>query len=185
MKKLSAFLLIHLLLFASSCLCPSGGGSTTYITIHSVGGSIYSFDENGMSLYNVEIDRERLGIYIYPDSTDQRVEFAQSVVVGNQIYACEDNHYIEYTNSIESINFFTVFDFDNNHPASTNINNILQPGYNYGAILDVFDVNSMNFTDLHFKFVQPPTYDTLQFEITGRLVGGKDFKILTDMIILE
>jgi hypothetical protein len=185
MKKLTSFLLIQFLLFVSSCICPNGGGSTTYITIHHARGLLYSFDENGIFPYLDEINRNELGISVLPDSTTERVEFAQNISIGDQLYACEDPNEIEYVNSIDSLNIFTKYKFDDNHPALSKVNDILRPININGEILLIGDIGTLNFTDQHLKFIQSPIYDTLQFEITGRIVGAGSFKVLTNLLVLN
>lgn len=184
MKKLTSFLLIHFLLFAASCICPNGGGSMTYITIHNARGLLYSFDENGIFPYFDEINRNEIGISVLPDSMTERVEFAQKISIGNQLYACKDPNEIEYVNSIDSLNIYTKYKFDDNHPALSKVNDILRPININGEILNIDSISALSFTDQHLKFIQSPIYDTLQFEITGRIVGGKSFKVLTNMLIL-
>ncbi len=185
MKKLISLLFLNFILFLSSCFCPNDGGSMTYITIHKAEGLLYSFDENGIFPYLDVINRDELGISILPDSTTEKVEFAQNITFGNQLYACEDINKIEYVNSIDSINVFTMYKFDDNFPALSKINDILKPINIYGEILNIEDISALNFVDQHLKFIQSPNYDTLQFKITGRIIGGNSFQILTNMIILD
>lgn len=185
MKKLTSFLLLQFLLFVSSCICPNGGGSMTYITIHSARGLLYSFDENGIFPYLDYINRNEIGISVLPDSTTERVEFAQYISRGNQLYACENQNETEYVNSIDSLNIYTKYKFDDNHPALSKVNDILRPINTNGEILNIDDISTLSFTDQHLKFIQSPIYDTLQFEITGRIVGAKSFKVLTNTLILN
>lgn len=185
MKRLTALFFIQLFLFVSSCICPNGGGSMTYITIQNTRGLLYSFDENGVFPYLDEINRNELGISILPDSTTERVEFAQNISIGNLLFACEDPNEIEYVNSIDSLNIFTIYNFDDSHPALSKVNDILRPINTLGEILNIDDISTLSFIDQHLKFIHSPIHDTLQFEITGRIIGGERFKILTNKLILN
>jgi len=185
MRKLISFLLIQLLLLISSCICPNKGGSITYITIKNARGMLYSFDENGIFPYLDEINRNELGISVLPDSTVERVEFSQNISIGNQLYACQDLNDFEYVNSIDSLTIFTVYNFDDSHPAFSKVNDILRPINTMGEMLNIDDIGTLSFVDQHLKFIHSPIYDTLQFEITGRITGGECFKILTNRLILN
>lgn len=183
MRKLISILIIQILLFVTSCLCPNKG-SITYITIHDARSILYSFDENGIFPYLDELDRNELGLSILPDSITERVEFTQNLSTGNELYACEDPNEIVYINSIDSLNIYTIFSYDNEHPALSSVNDILRPININGEILNIEDINSLSFTDQHLKFIESPDYDTLQFEITGRISDGNNFRILTNKLIL-
>jgi len=54
-----------------------------------------------------------------------------------------------------------------------------------GEMLNIDDIGTLSFVDQHLKFIHSPIYDTLQFEITGRITGGECFKILTNRLILN
>ena len=185
MKKIAVFLLAQLFLLGSSCIDPYGGSSCTYITIQSARGILYSFDENGIFPYFDEINRDELGISVLPDSTTQKIEYyTQNRSIGNRLYA-EAPHRIEFLNSIDSVNIYTLYPFDDNHPALSKINDLLRPLNIYGNVLDIEDISILNAIEMDFKFIQSPTFDTLQFEITGRIVGGDRFTIQTNRLILE
>jgi hypothetical protein len=78
-----------------------------------------------------------------------------------------------------------LYSFDDNCPAFSKTNGILKPINIYGEILNIEDISALNFVDQHLKFIQSPNYDTLQFKITSRIIGGNSFQILTNMIILD
>ncbi len=184
MKKIISFLLVHFFLFISSCFCPDEG-SITYITIQTARGLLYSFDENGIFPYLDHINRHELGLSIMEDSTSENIEYVQSNMMINQLQACQDPHEIKYINGIDSINIFTIYNFDSDHLASSKVNDILRPINTMGELLDIENITTLNFTMQHLKFIKSPTFDTLQFEITGRIIGSSNFSILTNKIILQ
>ena len=185
MKKSIALIGIYLAFLITSCICPNKGGSLTEITIHSAKGILFSFDKNGIFPYFDSINRNELGIGIVADSISEQVLFTENFISGNQLYACENINKIEYLNSIDSIDIFTIYKFDDNHDEQSKVNDILKPIDQMGEIVDIENINDLIFVDQFLKFTHPPKYDTLQFEITGRILGGGTFRILTNMLVIE
>lgn len=182
MKKIISVLI----LFSLSCLfssCPRET-STTYITIKTVRVLLYSFDKNGIFPFLDDFNRNELGIGVFDDSISQRVVFAQSFSIGNQLYARGNPNQTVYTNAIESMNIITLFDFDSIHPAGSNINDILLHQNSMG-VTSALDINKLSSTMHFLKLSTVPQNDTLQFQITGRISNEGDFTTKTELVILD
>lgn len=182
MRKL--FSVIFLLLigcFFSSC---PGNRSTTWVTIETARVLLFSFDVNGIYPYLGKFDRNELGIGVFPDSTSERVELAQSRAFGNKLYAMENPNSRVETNSIDSLNFITLYDFDANHPALSNVNDVLK-FLDYMGKTGTVNVNGLSAFEHFFKFSAVPQNDSLQFEVTGRITDVGKFKALTDLVIMN
>jgi hypothetical protein len=158
--------------------------SITYRTIKSVRVMLLSFDENGVFAYTDHFDRNELGIGIYPDSISESYELARSFSVINKAYAMEDPTQIIYTNIIESVNVTSVYDFDAEHPAGSNINDILLLLDDRGNTEET-DINALSMEWYNLKFSVPPQNDSLQFKITGKITGEKEFDLKTELVILD
>ena len=180
MKKLTSFIILFFLgcIFSS---CPREA-STTYKTIKTVHVLLFSFDKNGMFPYLDDFNKNELGIGIYPDSVSERVEVAQSFPLGNEVYAMADPHQIIYTNAIESLNVITLCDFDTNHPAGSNMNDILLILNGMGKTTKI-NINDLSSQELYLKFASTPQNDSLQFQITGKITDEGDFTAKTELII--
>lgn len=181
MKKILSVIFLFLIgCFLSSC----PNRSTTWLTIKSVRVLLFSFDQHKIYPYLESFNKNELGISVYADSLAKRVEFAQLISLGKQLYAMENpNQFIE-TNSIDSLNFSTIFDFDSNHPAGSNINDILLQLDYMGKTKEV-EISSLSAFEHHFKFEAVPQNDSIQFEVTGRITGEGKFELQTDLVILE
>jgi len=175
-----------LITFSIGCIlssCP-GGISVTYKTIKSVNVLLYSFNEFGMYPYLEEFNKNELGIGVIFDSIIESNEIAQSYSLIRGAYAMEDPTQIIYTNAIDSLNVFTIYDFNEEHPAGSNVNDIL-------LLLDgmgdtkIVNINQISSIDHHFKFSEVPQNDSLQFEISGRITNEKNFTLKTKLIILK
>ncbi|MCG6187665.1 hypothetical protein [Maribellus maritimus] len=174
MKKALALFIV----FGFACLftsCP-GDFSTTYNTIKSANVLLFSFNENGIFPHLETININELGIGVYPDSIFERYEVAQSNSIINGAYAMENPHQIVYTNSIDSINVFTIYEFNKEHPAGSKVNDILL-FLDYMGETKELNINELSPESHHFKFSAVPTNDSLQFEITGRITNENDFKL--------
>ncbi len=182
MKKiLTIFLIFGLTCILTSC---PGEFSTTYMTIKSANVLLFSFNEHGIFPHLETFDKNELGIGVYPDSIFERYEVAQSHTIINSAYAMEDPHQVVYTNSIDSINVYTIYDFDEEHPAGSNVNDILLFLNTMGETKEL-NINQLSAESHHFKFSAVPTNDSLQFEITGRITNEKNFKLNTKLIIID
>lgn len=91
---------------------------------------------------------------------------------------------IYYTNTIDSLNFITLYDFDADHPAGSNINDILLFLDGMGKTREV-DISSLSDIAHFLKFSVVPQSDSLQFEITGRITGEHNFSEKTELVILN
>jgi len=145
---------------------------------------LFSFDENGVFPYTDHFDPNELGIGIYPDSISESYELARSFSAINKVYAMKDPTQIAYTNSIESVNVITIYSFDAEHPAGSNVNDILLLLDDRGNTEET-DINALSMEWYNLKFSVPPQNDSLQFEITGKITGDKEFDLKTELVILD
>lgn len=181
MKKITFALLIY---FSGTIVsCCSGEGTITYETVESARVLLFSFDENGIFPYLDEFNPSELGISVSADSLTTRVEVASSFSTMDKAYACDDPNEIYYTNTIDSINIYTVYDYDLNHPAGSNINDILLYLDGMGET-SAIDVNQVSSISNYFKFSAAPQHDSLQFKISGRITEKENFVKTTALIVL-
>ena len=148
---------------------------TTYKSIKSVEALLYSFDENGDGPIYSEFDIERIGMSVYPDSTVTEFEARVKPDV------------ISYTNFFDSLNFFTVHYFDDEHPAGSNINDLLLvlfPSDN-DQMLEVQFAGGLTTKGNDFKLNALPQNDSLQFIVSGRIIGEGTFSEKTQLVILN
>ncbi len=96
----------------------------------------------------------------------------------------EDPNEIYYTNTIDSLNFITLYYFDSQHPAGSNINDILLFLDGMGKTREV-EISSLSDIAHFFKFSVIPQNDSLQFEISGRITGEHNFSEKTELVILN
>lgn len=180
MKKLTSLIILFFLgcIFSS---CPRES-SKTYKTIKTVRVLLFSFDKNGIYPHLDDFNKNELGIGIFPNSVSERVEVAQSFSLGNEVYAMADPHQIIYTNAIESLNLITLYDFDTNHPAGSNVNDILLNLDPMGKTSEI-NINSLSTIELFLKIASIPQNDSLQFQITGRITDEGDFTAKTELVI--
>jgi hypothetical protein len=182
MKKIFViFLVIGLGCILSSC---PGELSTTYKTIKSVNVLLFSFNEVGIYPHLEEFNKNELGIGVYPDSISEYYEIAQSFSLVNSATARSNPNQIIYTNAIDSINVFTIYDFDEAHPAGSNINDILLFLDTRGNTTDL-NINELSSEYHSFKFSAIPQNDSLQFEISGRIINEKSFNLKTELVVLD
>jgi hypothetical protein len=181
MKKLISLTIILLigLIFTG---CPQG--SVTRKTIKTVRVMLFSFDKNGIYPYLEKFNKNELGISVYADSLSETVEYAQSFSFGNKAFAMEDPNEIYYTNTIDLLNFITLYDFDADHPAGSNINDILLFLDGMGKTREV-EIGSLSDVSHFFKFSAIPQNDSMQFEISGRITGEHKFSEKTELVILN
>jgi hypothetical protein len=169
MMKKSIFILI---MFSLGCIlssCP-GDISVTYETIKSVNVSLILANE--------------LRISIVPDSIYESKEIAQSYSLISGAYAMENPNQIIYTNAIDSINIFTIYDFNEEYPAGSNVNDILRSFDVRGDIIDK-NINDLSSEYHIFKFTTKPQFDSLRFEVFGRITNEQNFNLTTNLIVLE
>lgn len=182
MKK---YIFAFLIYFTGTIIsCCSDNGTITHNTIETARVLLFSFDDNGIYPYLDAYNRNELGIGVYPDSLTTRVEMASSLSTMDKAYACENPNKFFYSNTIESISVRTIYDFDDNHLAGSDINDILLLLDDFGATFE----RNQNFESSishHFKFSVAPQNDTLQFEISGRITDKGNFTKTTALIILE
>ena len=181
MKKLFSLLMIFLFGILISG-CPRG--SVTYYTIESVNVLLFSFDKYGNYPHLEEFNKNELGIGIFADSLTKKVEIAQATGFGNKAYAMENPNEIVYTNTIDSLNVVTLYDFDAAHPAKSSVNDILLSLDHMGKTHQV-DINDLSVIEIYLKFSGTPINDTLQFRITGRITGDGSFSEKTQLVILN
>ena len=94
------------------------------------------------------------------------------------------NYKIKYINSIDSINVYTIYDFDEEHPAGSSVNNILLY-LNYMGETEEVNINELSSVTHHFKFSAVPSNDSLQFTITGRITDEMNFALNTNLIVVD
>jgi len=180
MKKLIRIAIIFSIAFILSGCPPEI--STTYITIKTARVLLFSFDKNGNYPYLEEFNKNELGIGVVTDSVSEYVDFAQTVSFGNNVFASNPNT-ITYTNAIDSLNIFTLYNFDTNHPAGSNINDILLHLDPMGKT-DLIEISELSTTTLFLKFGIIPDNDSLQFKITGRITDIGKFIAKTELVVL-
>lgn len=183
MKKIATIIILFSLASILSS-CPPDEGTITYKKIKSAKALLFSFSENGIYPHLEDFNRNELGIGISFDSISERIEIAQSFSLMSKTYARSNPDEIIFLNSIESINVFTLYDFDSDHPAGSNVNDILLYLDDLGETF-VLNINDLSSISHHFKFSVAPEKDTLQFEITGIITDEKDFIERTKLVILE
>ena len=166
-------ILFKLILLTTNCCC-NRDGDVSINTIESARGFIYSYDENGIYPYLDEFNPNELGIEVSEDSITNRMEMGDG---------CGPTDII-YTNTIHSLNVITIYDFNDNYPAGSNVNDLLlgQDGLG-GTYTTIINNNSSVYHS--YKFSVVPENDSLQFEISGRITDKDHFKILTDLIIFD
>lgn len=162
--------------------CPKG--TITYVTIKTVRGIVFSFNEHGVFPNTDNFNRSEIGIGIYPDSVFRSYDLAHTFSLINQVYAMENPNEMIFTNAIESLNVVTLYAFDDEHPAGSNVNDILLLLNDFGNTYNV-KVDSLSLWRYDLKFAIPPQNDSLQFEITGRITNESDFKVKTQLVVLE
>lgn len=182
MKK-RIYILITISLGCILSSCP-GGISVKYKTIKSVNVLLYSFNEFGIYPYLEVFNKNELGIGVYPDSIYESNEIAQSYSLMGSAYAMADPTQIIYTNAIDSINVITIYDFNEEHPAGSNVNDILLFLDGMGDT-KIININELSSDTHYFKFSAIPQNDSLQFEISGRITNEKNFNLTTKLIIIK
>ena len=180
-KKTTIVLIISIMSVLSGCLT---GVTVTYKTIKTAKVLLFSFDKNGIFPYLEQFNKNELGISVTPDSIFDSHEIAQSFSFGSSAYAMQDPTQIIYTNAIDSIHVYTLYDFDPEHPAGSNVNDILL------FINSMGDTQKLNIHELKseyhfFKFSAIPQNDSLQFEISGRITNENSFNIKTKLVIIH
>jgi hypothetical protein len=182
MKKIQFALIIYF--FGSIISCCSDDGSITYETIKSANVLLFSFDENGIFPYLEAFNPNELGIAVSADSISSRIVFAKPLSNIDIAYACDDPNLVFYTNTIDSLNIITVYDFDDNHLAGSQVNDLLLNLNSFGntSSINVQEVESISHI---FKFSKASENDSLQFKITGRITSEGVFEKTTDMIIFD
>lgn len=181
MKKLIKIVIIFSIGFILSSCPPEP--STTFITIKRVRVLLFSFDKNGIFPHLDEFNKNELGIGIVPDSVSEYTEFAQTLSLGNNAFARSNPNIRTYTNAIDSINIFTLYDFDTNHPAGSSINDILLHLDTMGKTTEI-EINKLSTTELFLKFSAIPKNDSLQFIIIGRITDLGKFIAKTELVVL-
>ncbi len=182
MKKFIFALMIY---FSGTIIsCCSDDRTITYNTVESANVLLFSFDENGIFPYRDMYNPSELGIGIYADSLSTRVEMASNFSTMDKAYACTNPNEVIYINTIDSLNVTTVFDFDDNHLAGSNINDILLYLDDFGETYEL-NVNEVSSISNHFKFSIEPQNDSLQFKISGRITEKGKFIKTTELVILK
>jgi len=184
MNKVKFTIVFYCILLMLSCVC-SDEGTTTIITIENAKTLLYSFDENGIFPYLEDFNREELGILVSEDSISSEVIAYSNFGIIKQGYACDKPNEIFYENTIDSINVVTIFDYNDQYASGdsfvSNLNYV--SGFN-GETTEIGNLLNDQRTEFLFKFKEPPTKDTLQFRVTGRIIGIGNFELLTEQVIL-
>lgn len=178
--KISILLVFSFLLAG----CPPEDRTITYETIKSVRALLFSFDENGVFPHLDDFNPDELGIGVYPDSISRRTEVATSFSFGNYAYARSNPNETIFLNAIDSLNVFTIYDFDEDHPAGSNINDILLYLDDMGET-SALDINALYSIRHSLKFSVVPKNDSLKFKVTGRITEEGVFHEETELIILQ
>ncbi len=181
MKKTISFAIIFSFLITFSGCPPE---TITLETIRTVRVLLFSFDKNGIYPYLKEFNKNELGIGVYADSISENIEFAQAFSFVNSAHARNNQNSTKYpTNTIDSLNVFTICDFDANHTAGSNINDILLHLNAIGET-SVIDINKLSSSMHYLKFSSVPDNDSLQFRITGRITEIGPFISTTELVVL-
>jgi len=185
MKKLSFVLFVYF--FGSILTCCTTDRIITYETIESVSVSLHSFDENGAFLNLNEFNPNDLRIRISADSTSVRKEIAQHISNMDKAYAMSNPNEHYFTNTIDSLNVYTVYDFDSDHPAGSNVNDIFLylDGIWGNTYTSEININETSSTMHMYKFSTVPQNDSIQFEITGRITNKGNFSKRTELVIFD
>ena len=165
-------LLAIILIITNSCC--TGDEDVSINTIESVRGFLYSYDENGIYPYFDEFNPNELGIGVAADSITNRFEMNDG---------CGPTEII-YTNHIDSLNVITVYDFNNDYLAGSNVNDLLLGQDGLGGTYPT-EINNNSSVSHTYKFSVVPENDSLQFLISGRITNKGDFSNLTDLIIID
>ena len=170
MKKI---ILLALILITINSCC-NGESDVSVNTIESARGFLYSYDENGIYPYFDEFNPNELGIGITADLITEVIEMNDD---------CGEIDLI-YTNAIDSINVITIFDFNENYLAGSNVNNLLLGQDGTGGTFPT-DVGNNSSISHIYKFSNTPENDSIQFQISGRVIEKGVFTQLTDLIIFD
>jgi hypothetical protein len=157
----------------------------TYETIETAKVSLFSFEENGIFPYHGEYNPNELGIGIYGDSISSRTEIAQHISNMDKVYAMGNPNEYYLTNTIDSLNVYTVYDFDSDHPAGSKVNDILLFLDGMFGETSEININETSSALHNYKFSAVPQNDSIQFEITGRITNKGNFNKKTQLVILD
>ena len=170
MKKIALFMLTFISIYS----CCTGDEDVSIDTIESAKGFIYSYDQNGIYPYFDEFNPNELWIGVIGDSITNRFEMNDG---------CGPTEIIN-TNSIDSLNVISIFDFNDNYPAGSNVNDLLLGQDGLGGTFTT-EVNNNSSVSHIYKFSAVPENDSLQFIITGRITNKGNFTSITDLIIID
>jgi len=183
MKRLTFLMLIYFAGSITSC-CTNGPAVYTYNTIETAKVFLYSFDENGVFPYLEQFNPDELGIAIVPDSLAKRIEVVENISPMERAYACDEANMSIYTNLIDSLNIFTIYDFDINHPAGSNVNDILEEQDPFEKFKKV-DITKISSIYHLLKLSASAKNDSVQFKIEGRITDRSNFSMITELVILK
>ena len=177
-------MILHLIPLLTSCPCPKVNETFITVEIMSVEGIVFGFNENGIFPKFEEISRQEVGLSIRPDSTEETMSQIQmNFSFINPLYACQNPERIEYVDLIDSIQVYTMYDFDENHQEGSSVMDILL-SMDINGNTSKFDPNDA-FFDKYFKFNEVPTNDSLQMRVTGSISNGEHFDFLTNKIYFK
>ncbi|MDW5290573.1 hypothetical protein [Formosa sp. PL04] len=182
MKKLSIVLFIYF--FGTLISCCNDDNTITYNTIEFANVSLFSFDDNGIFPYFEAYNPNELGIGVYADSISTRTEMASHFSTMDKAYAFENPNKEIYTNTIDSLNVITIYNFDINHPAGSSVNDILLYLNDFGETSE-YNINQASAVSHFYKFAVVPENDSLQFKISGRIINKSHFIKNTELVILR
>lgn len=181
MKRLTSLLSLYFVILLVGCI-PERYTQTTE-TIKSVRATIFSYENYG----NV-LTRDQLSICIQSDTVIYSVKTAQRSYSSSSAFADEYEPSVIYANYIDSVDVYTVFDYDDNHLANSLVNDILSTGYYIndstaftgwvGQFYASYNIN------LNFK-TSATSSDSVQFRIEGKLSDGVKFTTKTQLVVFN
>ena len=200
MKKTISLASLYLILFVGSCI-PDRNISSYIRTITSIDAKLFLICDSCYFYYNTPFDennKQYLNILLSPKSFTQKIEASLHSKLNNSLFANDPVlPKIIYTNHIDSLAIYTLYDYDETHPANTLINNILthKPDYNIPATpidsLESIEFNKYN--EYYYgegivglKVTSPVTAsDSVQFRVTGKLSDGVQFDTTTELMVFN
>lgn len=196
MKKLLTLATLYFVLMIASCI-PDKYISAYVRTVTGIDAKLTIYCDTCYSYTNDANGKQYLNVIITPKSYTQKIEATLRSKLNNTIYADEPSlPKIKYTNHIDSLAIFTLYDYDETHPANSLVNNIL----NYTKFYErgetpIGNLEYIEFTESYYYYGEgniklkvtssATSSDSVQFRITGRLSDGILFDTTTELLVFQ